>query len=168
VACAELPLRRGKELLIIAGVSRAEEVMSSSSRLCVLPAILAVLAACATTTSPGDDIGDDDVTEADAAVSQADASEVFFDAMPGQPDAMPGQPDAMPSQPDAAMMGIPDAAPVMVPDAATGPFCASIANCAGGECCFKFPPDAPMGFCVVGEEFLGVCFPAGAADAGPM
>jgi hypothetical protein len=41
-------------------------------------------------------------------------------------------------------------------------FCTSTAECASmpGTCCFLFPPDAPMGFCVPGMEMFGVCFPS--------
>ena len=99
-------------------------------------ALLALLASCATAGT------DDDGTatpkpDATSGFSFPDAAR-FIDAAP---------------KPDATPIISYDAAPV-TPDA--GLFCENSNSCGNGECCFSL---GGPGFCVPGEEVIGVCVP---------
>jgi len=97
-----------------------------------------LVASCATAAS-----------EQERIVPTADASEPISSF----PDATPF-PDADLRQPDAAPNVVYDAAPAGTPDG--GLFCESSSVCGSGECCFSL---GGPGFCVPGEEVIGVCLP---------
>ncbi len=99
-------------------------------------ALVALLASCATA---GSDDDDGNVKPAADATSFSFPDAAHFDAA---------------QLPDAAPNITYDAAPI-VPDAG-GLFCEDSNVCGNGECCFSL---GGPGFCVQGEEILGVCLP---------
>tara|TARA_R110002096_G_scaffold77896_6_gene183266 strand:+ start:34784 stop:35107 length:324 start_codon:yes stop_codon:yes gene_type:complete len=100
-------------------------------------ALIALLASCATAGSADDDDGNVKPAADGSTFSFPDAAR--FDAAP---------------VPDATPIITYDAAPI-VPDAG-GPFCENSNSCASDECCFSL---GGPGFCVTGDEILGVCLP---------
>lgn len=100
-------------------------------------ALLALLASCASA-------GSDD-NSSDASTPNADSGFSFPDAA-RFPDATP--------MPDAKPASSVDAAPVGTADA--GLFCDNSNQCGSTECCFSL---GGPGFCVPGEEVIGVCLP---------
>lgn len=106
---------------------------------------LSMLMACAQgeATGPGDNNGGPD-------------ARVFPDAA-RFPDANTNFPDAR-VFPDANITPIPDGGILPTGDAGTGLFCNTDNDCTtAGECCFTL--GQPPGFCVPGDNSLGVCIP---------
>lgn len=105
---------------------------------------LSMLMACAQgqAQGPGDNGGPD--------------ARVFPDAA-RFPDANPNAPDAR-VFPDANITPTPDAGILPTGDAGAGLFCSSDNDCTtAGECCLIL--GQPPGFCVPGDNSLGICLP---------
>lgn len=98
-------------------------------------ALVALLASCASAGSD-DDGNNEGPPDADTSFSFPDARP-FADAAP-LPDAAPIVYDAAPGSADGGL------------------FCQNSSTCGSGQCCLSL---GGPGFCVPGEEVLGVCLP---------